>query len=179
MKNKFLLTALVATMILSYMSILAAGGFLHRCGHCGCDCECQKVCRLVCEEKKVPVVCWGCKCEDFCLPGPSQPCCKNCDEVCASCADEKAGVCVEPKKFVWYNWCPSECGSVHTKTKLMKKVVIKTIPSYKWVVEDVCASCGPKCQSVEIPKGTVIPPPPAVAARVLAPKELQELTAKK
>ena len=55
------------------------------CSHCGGCCACEKVCRLVCEEKEVEVICWGCLCEDFCLPEPSEPCCKHCKTVCADC----------------------------------------------------------------------------------------------
>ena len=30
---------------------------------------------------------------------------------------------------------------IYTKTKLMKKVETVTVPSYKWVVEDMCVQC--------------------------------------
>ena len=50
-----------------------------------CGGPCKKVCRLVCEEKKVEVVCWGCKCEDFCVPGPGCPTCEHCKCVCQTC----------------------------------------------------------------------------------------------
>ena len=49
--------------------------------------------------------------------------------------------CYEPKKFSWTQWTPGGCPTLFTKQKLMKKVVTKTVPSYKWVVEDLCAEC--------------------------------------
>jgi hypothetical protein len=117
------------------------------CGHCGCEAECRKVCQLVCEEKKVEVICWGCQCEDFCLPGPGTPGCTHCEQVCADCN----GPCdctkphAEPKRFLWTSWLPS-CGELHTKKKLMKKVVTKKVPTYKYVVEDLCATCAAGCE---------------------------------
>lgn len=111
-----------------------------RCAHCGCADPCQKVCRLVCEEKKVEVVCWGMKCEDFCLPCPSKPGCEHSECVCQDCEAAAAGICTVPQKFVWSEWCPRGA-KMFTKTKLMKKVETKTVPSYKWVVEDLCSGC--------------------------------------
>ncbi len=99
MKSRFALTAILATMIVAYVAVItSAGGILHRCGHCNCDCECTKVCRLVVEEKKVQVVCWGCKCEDFCLPGPSDRGCKNCEEVCDDCTEKDKDICTALKE---------------------------------------------------------------------------------
>ena len=40
------------------------------CEHCGCQCQCCKVCRLVPDVKKVPKVTYACECEDICIPGP-------------------------------------------------------------------------------------------------------------
>src|SRR5215207_3266290 len=100
------------------------------CANCGCACSSRKVCHLVCEEKKVDVICWGCKCEDFCVPGPSQPGCQHCDEVCGSC--EQPCDCTAPhaksKNFVWLDWIPG-CAKIHTKTKLMQRTVTKKVPN--------------------------------------------------
>lgn len=136
------------------------------CAHCGCHAECQKVCRLVCEEKNVAITCWGCKCEDFCVPGHSKPGCRNCELVCQSC-DEKYdphAPIARPKNFVWTEWIPG-CAQVHTKKKLMKKTVTKKVPSYKCVVEDLCSQCEAKSASAEIPLGASVPPPPVVVAK--------------
>ncbi len=112
------------------------------CARCGCAAPCQKVCRLVCEEKKVEVTCWGCKCEDFCVPGPSTPGCRHGEPVClpSEAADKASAPCVQAKCFFWTEWFPSSA-KVHTRKKLLKKVETRTIPSYKWVVEDLCPAC--------------------------------------
>jgi hypothetical protein len=117
------------------------------CAQCGCAASCRKVCRLVYEDKKVEVVCWGCKCEEFCVAGPSKPGCKRCDCVCTTC-DEGAdsNVCAKPKRFVWFDWLPG-CAHVHTRTKLMRKTVTVTVPSHKWIIEDLCADCRASCSA--------------------------------
>jgi len=51
------------------------------------------------------------------------------------------GGCLRVKPFVWTEWIPSDCASIFTRKKLMKKTVTKSVPSYKWVVEDCCPSC--------------------------------------
>ena len=35
---------------------------------------------------------------------------------------------------------------LHTRTKLMKKVEVKKVPTYKYVVEDLCAECQAKAE---------------------------------
>lgn len=132
------------------------------CAHCGCrNAPVQKTCRLVCEQKKVTVTCWGCKEEDFCVPGPSRPGCKHIETVCDESADPKAP-CSQPKKFAWTEWSASSCAKVYTKQKLMKKTVTKTVPSYKWVVETLCEQCQAGCAPVSVPVGTHVPPAPAL-----------------
>jgi len=137
------------------------------CAHCGCACKGQKVCRLVCEEKKVDVICWGCKCEDFCVPGHSKPGCRHCECVCGECGDPCD--CSKPhaksKAFVWTDWVPG-CASIFTKTKLMQKTITKTVPSYKWVVEDLCPECEANCPCAAVAPGAVVPPPPVVNAKL-------------
>ncbi len=157
-----LLFALVAA--LSTATTALAG---EHCGHCGCQACCQKVCRLVIDEKKVDGVCWGCQCEDFCLPGPSCRGCKNCEEVCNFCDEnDPQAPFVQPKKFVWYDWIPNPCAEVHTKKKLMKKTVTKKVPSYKWVVEDLCPACEQKAVGAPLVAGLEVPPPPITNARL-------------
>jgi hypothetical protein len=117
-----------------------------KCARCGCEEPCKKVCRLVCEEKKVEVVCWGCKCEDFCVPGPGCPTCEHCNCVCQSCGKDgtPSKVCSAPKRLVWYDWRPS-FAQMYTKTKLMRRTEVVKVPTYKWVVEDVCCDCARGC----------------------------------
>jgi hypothetical protein len=156
-------TMLMATLaLLTGASRSLAAGVC--CAHCNCQSGCQKVCRLVREDKKVSITCWGCKCEDFCIGGPSKPGCKHCEEVCATCDQaDKSGVCVQPKKFVWLDWIPGCANGIGTKKKLMKKTITKTVPSFKWVIEDCCQACEAKVAQVEIPAGSEVPPPPAIA----------------
>lgn len=133
------IVVLISALLVGWLSIALAGE--GNCAHCGCACACQKVCRLVCEEKKVEIVCWGCKHEDFCLPGPGERGCKHCETVC-----DDPTVCNKPKDFVWYDWIAG-CASLHTKTKLMKKTITKKVPSYKYVVEDLCEGCKAKVEA--------------------------------
>lgn len=158
MQPRLLLAALSAALAISSANLATAFG----CDHCGQVCPCQKTCRLVCETKKVEITCWGCKCEDFCIPGPGKPGCKHCETVCEHCDEigDPKGVHSQPQKFVWTEWIPG-CAKIHTKKKLMKKTVTKTISSYKWVVEDLCPHCVANAQSAPVPAGTEIPQPPA------------------
>jgi hypothetical protein len=105
---------------------------------------------LVCEEEKVEIVCWGCKCEDFCLPGPSKPSCKHCKCVCAECDEngDKTAICTKPKRFIWVNWLPSYA-KIYSRTKLMRKTVTVTVPSYRWVTEELCSRCAAVCNGIE------------------------------
>jgi hypothetical protein len=139
------------------------------CALCGCKDSCQKVCRLVCEDKKVDVICWGVKCEDFCVPGPSKPCCKQCDMICDDCnkKPKEGDPIATPKRFVWREWIPSSCANIFTKKKLMQRIDTKKVPSYKWVVEDLCAKCESKTKSASVEPGVNIPAPPAVDAKIL------------
>jgi hypothetical protein len=130
---------LAVAAIVSATTALAGDGC---CAHCGCTAPCQKICRLVCEEKKVEVVCWGCECEDFCVPGPSKPGCTHCETVCENC-DCDSEVCSKSKRFVWSEWFPCRA-KVFTKKKLMKKTVTVTVPTHRWVTEDVCGQCAAK-----------------------------------
>jgi hypothetical protein len=163
-KSATIIAAFIFTA-LSQTAFVIAGAC--RCDHCGCNRGCQKVCRLVCEEKKVDVICWGCKCEDFCVPAPSTPGCRHCENICETC--DAAGDCTKPrsqvKKFVWTDWTPS-CAKIYTKKKLMQRVVSKKIPSYKWVVEDLCPECEANCPCAAIEPGAVVPPPPMIDAKL-------------
>ncbi len=156
--NRISLSLILTIAALGASRIVRAGEGC--CTHCGCH-ECHKVCRLVCEEKKVEVVCWGCKCENFCLPTHGKEIAKHCELVCddQACGDCHNGVQVKPKKFVWREWCPS-CAKMFTKKKLMKKVITKKIPTYKWVVEDVCDKCDAQCPGAALPPDGEIPAPP-------------------
>lgn len=161
------LVRVLVTLVLLILVVGRAQSGDLPCAGCGRTGSCQKICRLVCEEKKVQIICWGSQCEDFCLPGPSKPGCQHCELVCEGDTDPKSP-CTKPKKFVWTDWIPANCGKVHTKTKLMKRTVTKKVPSFKWVVEDLCAECESAKEVASIPDGTPLPPLPLVDAKVLA-----------
>lgn len=165
MRDKLLncVVGLAAIVVLAYSSAMTNAGDLC-CSQCGCQ-DCCKVCRLVPEDKKVPVVCWGLKCEDVCLAGPSCRGCKNCEEVCQSSEKGADGPCVAPQNFVWYDWIPGCSKGIYTKKRLMRKTVTKTVPSFKWVVEDLCSACEAKLPPVEVPFGADIPPRPLVPSK--------------
>lgn len=108
------------------------------CHHCGCHDKLNKTCRLVCEQKEVKETKYSVKCEDFCVPGPSTRCGKDCECDCNSWFGHTC-------KWVWE---PTQCAKVHTKKVLTKEEVKKKVPSYKWVVEYKCGGCG-NCGTIE------------------------------
>src|SRR5262245_11746202 len=71
--------------ILAIACCLRAGAGQGCCSHCGHQRNCDKVCRLVCEEKKVSITCWGTVCEDFCVGRCSERGCRHCEDVCGTC----------------------------------------------------------------------------------------------
>ena len=166
MREKYGVILVIAFAAIALAKDAMAGG--GHCAHCGCQAATQKVCRLVKEEKKVELVCWGCQSEDFCLPGPSKRGCQHREIVCDDCeenADSHAPQ-AKAKKFVWTDWIPGCSATVHTKKKLMKKVVTKKVPSYKWVVEDLCSQCDADCIGASVSPGDRMPMPPVADAKL-------------
>jgi hypothetical protein len=106
------------------------------CITCGCPTCVRKVCHVKCEIKKVPVTEYSCECEDFCVPGPSKKCGKECTVDCHGCEKCKT------------NWIP-QCAEVHTRNKLKKTVTEKEEKTYKWVVETLCEGCAAHCVTSE------------------------------
>lgn len=153
---------ILGTLALSWLAGAPARAIDLFCARCGCGDSCQKTCRLVKEEKKVQVTCWGSECEDFCVPGPSKRGCKHCETVCDE--NDPKGPCTHSRPFVWTEWIPADCAKVFTKTKLMKKTVTKKVPSYKWVVEDLCEKCAAETADAPTPTDAKIPPKPIVDA---------------
>jgi len=156
MRHSVSLILLTMTIVVSDAPRADAGG---HCALCGCNAECNKACRVVYEEKKVEVVCWGSKCEEFCVPGCSKRGCKHCEMVCDFCDEtqDSDAPSSSPKKFTWRDWVPG-CARVYTKNKLMKKTIVKKVPAYKWVVEDLCSQCEAQSKSAQIPPGVQMPP---------------------
>ncbi len=132
-------SALALTLALAWTSRAAADC----CEHCGCQCECQKVCRLICETKKVSKVTYGCECEDVCVPGPSDHCVTYDECGC--------------KKHVY----TPTCATVRMRKKLVKHEEVKEVPSYRWVVENVCPACTRQTPpSMPAPSAPAAPAPP-------------------
>jgi hypothetical protein len=164
---RLIIPAFAGLLIVAGLAVAGDGDCC--CQHCGRTAECRQVCRLVCEEKKVETICWSCKAVDYCLPGPSEPGCKHCEDVCdsASCPCHKGGCCRAPR-FVWREWTPG-CAKVYTKKKLLKKVVVRKIPSHKWVTEILCDECAADCSSPTKGPATTAPPVQAPPAKMPPP----------
>ena len=134
-----LLSAFAASVVLTTPSD-AAGQLMYGC----CTRPaCGKVCKLVCETKKLTVFGYGCECKDICIPGPSLPGCKHC---CTICCGECGGNCCcqeEPAKleFCWRDWCACGCAKPRTVKVLTKYQAEKEICWYHWEVVDACG-CG-------------------------------------
>ena len=97
------------------------------CDVCGrCDCV-RKVCMPTMTEKTITKVCWGYTCEEFCIPGPSVCCGKQCQhDECGS----------------WWHflWKPT-CAEVRTKHVPVKHEVKRKVPKVEWKIEERCAAC--------------------------------------
>jgi hypothetical protein len=146
-------------------------------GECMYGCcsrpACGKVCKLVCETKKLTVTCYGSDCKQICLPGRSVPGCKHCcvtccgcggcgpeneccSEGCCGCQGCGCGPCGNsccreelPKcEFCWRDWFPCCCGKPRTVKVLTKYEAKKEICWFHWEVVDACTcgcGCGPGC----------------------------------
>ena len=152
-------------LMMPFLATAGARSGVQICEHCQREACCEKICRLVPEDKKITVTCWGAKEEEFCVPGRSQRGCENCEWVCGDDGDPKSP-CSQPKKLFWTDWLPGNCGKVYTRTKLMKRTITKTVKSYKWVVEEVCAQCEADCPPTVIDPQVELPIPPAVDAKL-------------
>ena len=145
------------------------------CADCGCIAECRKVCRLVCEDREIEAVCWGCQCEDFCVPGPSTPCCQDCEKICGACPGCKGeGVYAEPRELLWTRWLPGCTARISTKKKLMRRIETRKVPGYKWVVEDLCADCEAGGCTMDAPPRAdhpILPVPASEDAVLAAPRQ--------
>jgi hypothetical protein len=135
-----------------------------KCASCGSQSHCQKVCRLVCEMKEVKETHYCCKCEDFCVPGPSCKCGKVCepdnfDCPCDNCAKHHCSWCdcLFSKQKHRNVWSPSCDAEMFTRTKLIKYQVPKKVPTYKWVVEYCCDKCNCEATQSDIPPNATTP----------------------
>jgi hypothetical protein len=53
--------------------------------------------------------------------------------------------------LLWRDWAPCGCPTMYTKKKLMRKTVTKKVPSYRFVVEDLCPVCAVAAETEEAP----------------------------
>jgi hypothetical protein len=120
---------------------------------------------LVCEDKKVDVICWGALCEEFCIPCHGRKGCEHCEMVCGECDCDPETPTSKPKRFIWSDWMPTRA-TMFTRTKLMKKTITKEVPTYKWVVEDLCPHCEANCPCASIESESQLPPVPGADASI-------------
>jgi hypothetical protein len=149
MKKLSLLLLLSAVPLVSAQSL--AGHHGGCCESCGCQCPTRKVCHWKCEMKEVKDYEWKCECEDFCIPGPSPHCrveeCGECADCCNDCCDDCCGCGHDCVRHLGGCLCHKKkwgapCGCcVRTKKKLIRVDVVKQVPVYTCVIEEVCDRC--------------------------------------
>ena len=117
--------------------------------------SCGMICKLVCDTKKVPLPCYGCKCKAIAAPGLMRPCgcpCQQCAcdqaECCDACSGPQCDNC--ESGFSRLVCCPSSwfsCCCAHPRmiTILTKRKAEQTLPSYHWEVVDCCSCCPSSC----------------------------------
>jgi len=108
----------------------------------GCCPTCGKVCKLVCETKKLTATCYGSQPKDFCIPEPSRRGCKHCAECYGKSTDPctDCNTCQPKCEFCWRDWFACGCAQPRTVRVLTKYQAEKEICWYHWEVVD--ASCG-------------------------------------
>lgn len=94
------------------------------CGSCYCV---RKVCVPKPKEREIKKVCWSYKCEDFCVPGPSEYCGKKRGKDECGC-------------WSYDVWRPT-CAEVRTKKVPVKTEVKRKVPGVAWSPEERCAAC--------------------------------------
>ena len=114
---------------LARSALLAGPTFAGECRRCG---GCEKVCKLVCTTRTIEKTCYGCECEDVCIPGPSKKCQEHCEPV---------GRCDLLCCLRWIEWSPRCAKPTHRKY-LTKYIVTREVPSYQWGVVCACQAGG-------------------------------------
>ena len=173
-KKSSMTQKLISATLLTAAIIAVASSRVSFAGECMFGCcgrpTCGMVCKLVCDTKKVPVPCYGCKCKAMAAPGLIRPCscpCADCGCACAEdgCGSQCCDACGEstwngcqanPAKTIfcpssWFSCC---CAKPRTITLLTKRKVERTIPSYHWEVVEGCACCrdgyGTSCNCADV-----------------------------
>jgi hypothetical protein len=116
----------VAIALLNLPSVSGQSSPEDTCVYCGAPATCR-VCRLVCEKKKVPETVFSCECEDFCVPGRSQIECET--EI-----DENG---CEQHKIVWI----PVAKEIRARKVLKKSTQEQEKTIRKLVVQKVCEDC--------------------------------------
>jgi hypothetical protein len=123
---------------------------------------CGKVCKLVCETKKIPGVGYGYECDTICIPHCSRVGCKHCDTTC--CPQDDIEGCPPRIEFCWYDWFACGCAKPRSIKLLTKYQAEREVCSYRWEVVDA-ACCDFTTQGAGAPKNpTVYKPAPVEAA---------------
>ncbi len=130
--------------------------------HCPLDMyrpACGKVCKLVCESKKLVSIGYGSECKQICVPGPSEPGCEHC---ACCCGERKCDpcACCQPTaplfKFCWRDWCLCSCAQPRSIKVLTKYQLEKKVRWYHWEVVDAnCCKCAHAINDPTSDNGTV------------------------
>ncbi len=173
----------VACLLLAQAAAAQNCGAPDCCAQCG-DSSCQpKVCRVVCDVKKIKKYRWHVECEEFCVPLPGcrlggcKPACESGCGVPDGCVEGCGAACL-PNRLV-----PPKCGPVRYRKKLVKKEYTIEVPIYRCVVRYLCAGCcepaaaaeeQPSQAPVENSRQTIrsapLPPPFVSKAAYLRPR---------
>jgi hypothetical protein len=142
---KALSTAICVFLALVSMANSVSVAQCQKCGNASNEVDnegvvCEKVCRLVCETRKVEFTCWKSDFEDFCVPMPSEQCAECTIDAC-NCKEGADGC---GKVFKFGLWQPT-CAKVKSARHLYRKTVVREIPSYRWIVEARCHQCLNNC----------------------------------
>jgi hypothetical protein len=138
---------------------------------------CGKVCKLVCETKKITAIGYGNECKLISLPPPSQPGCKHCSCCCGEVKCEP-GQCCQPAapkfEFCWRNWLVCGCACPRTVKVLTKWQVEKKIPWYHWEVIDAAkCDCAGNFQATGTNKLKIVQSPASQDIYKPAPDEAE------
>ena len=97
------------------------------CDRCGGSESVRTVCVKILMEKEVTKVCWGYRCEEVCIPGPSIFCGARHHRDDCGC-------------WTCWLWKPT-CAEVITRHVPVKKEVRRKMPAVEWKVEERCCAC--------------------------------------
>lgn len=117
---------------------------------------CGKVCKLVCETRRLTSIGYGSKCKSICLPDPSRAGCKH-GAICYGKCDDKPGDCCpncQPKcEFCWRDWFACGCAQPRMVHVLTKYQAEKKICWYHWeVVDAACCDCAEPTEAAGMPE---------------------------